>query len=214
MADDSASSTGHVRFFAGFVEGRRGEVLDAALAVFSTKGYDCGTMREIAAVVGVTEPALYRHYAGKEALFEDLIATAGDRAVGEVRARMAQVRPETVRESLTELVASGPHRRGGPGGLAQMLLIATPHQGLLLQAFRTHVAHPMFDSICEFVPQVDGFYGIDRNATETRARARAVMSLFVGYFMTSMMLGEAGQDEAVVDAVLATMGWNEPAHVD
>jgi len=211
MADDRARNDGPVPYFTAFVEGRRGEVLDAALTVFSSKGYDCGTMRQIAAVVGVTEPALYRHYTGKEALFEDLIATAGDRAVAEMRARMAQVRPETVRESLTELVASGPHRRGGPGGVAQMLLVATPHQELLLKAFRTHVARPMFESICEFVPRVDGFYGIDRSAVETRARSRAVMSLFVGYFMTSMMLGEAGQDEAVVDAVLATMGWNEPS---
>jgi len=211
MADDRARNDGPVPYFTAFVEGRRGEVLDAALTVFSSKGYDCGTMRQIAAVVGVTEPALYRHYAGKEALFEDLIATAGDRAVAEMRARMAQVRPETVRESLTELVASGPHRRGGPGGVAQMLLVATPHQELLLKAFRTHVARPMFESICEFVPRVDGFYGIDRSAVETQARSRAVMSLFVGYFMTSMMLGEAGQDEAVVDAVLATMGWNEPS---
>ena len=212
MADDRARNDGPVPYFTAFVEGRRGEVLDAALTVFSSKGYDCGTMRQIAAVVGVTEPALYRHYTGKEALFEDLIATAGDRAVAEMRARMAQVRPETVRESLTELVASGPHRRGGPGGVAQMLLVATPHQELLLKAFRTHVARPMFESICEFVPRVDGFYGIDRSAVETQARSRAVMSLFVGYFMTSMMLGEAGQDEAVVDAVLATMGWNGPAH--
>jgi AcrR family transcriptional regulator len=209
MTADSALDSAPVPYFAGFVEGRRGEVLDAALKVFASKGYDCGTMRQIATVLGVTEPALYRHYTGKEALIEDLIATAGDHAVAEVRARMALVRPESVRQSLTELVASGPHRRGGPGGVAQMLLVATPHQGLLLQAFRAHVARPMFESICEFVPRVDAFYGIERSAAETRARSRAVMSLFVGYFMTSMMLGESGQDEAVVDAVLATMGWED-----
>jgi AcrR family transcriptional regulator len=209
MTADSALDSSPVPYFAGFVEGRRGEVLDAALKVFASKGYDCGTMRQIATVLGVTEPALYRHYTGKEALIEDLIATAGDHAVAEVRARMALVRPESVRQSLTELVASGPHRRGGPGGVAQMLLVATPHQGLLLQAFRAHVARPMFESICEFVPRVDAFYGIERSAAETRARSRAVMSLFVGYFMTSMMLGESGQDEAVVDAVLATMGWED-----
>lgn len=196
------------RYFAEFVDGRRGELLDAALTVFSSKGYDCGTMREIAAVVGVTEPALYRHYAGKEALYEDLIATAGDRAVAEVRTRMEQVRLGTLRESLSELIASNPHRHGGPGGIARMLVIATPHRPALLAAFRAHLARPMYVAIREFVPRVDGFYGITRSSEEADARSRAVMSLFVGYFMTSMMLGEAGCDEAIVDAVVATMGWD------
>ena len=46
------------RYFEDFVEGRRGEILDAALAVFGEKGYEAGTMREIARRVGVTEPAI------------------------------------------------------------------------------------------------------------------------------------------------------------
>ena len=68
-------------YFSQFVEGRRGEVLDAALCVFAEKGYNGGTMRAIASRLGVTEPALYRHYAGKEALFADLVALAGDHVV-------------------------------------------------------------------------------------------------------------------------------------
>ena len=36
------------RYFADFIDGRRGEILDAALVVFGEKGYEAGTMREIA----------------------------------------------------------------------------------------------------------------------------------------------------------------------
>jgi len=211
MLESGALPGGPVRYFADIVEGRRGELLDAALTVFSSKGYDSGTMREIAAVVGVTEPALYRHYAGKESLYEDLIATAGGIAVAEVRRRMEDVRRETVRESLADVIASGPHRRGGPGGIARMLIVSTPHRPVLLEAFRSCLAQPMYVAIREFVPRVDAFYGITRDATEADGRARAIMSLLVGYFMTSMMLGEAGCDDAIVDAVMATMGWEAPA---
>lgn len=208
-ADAHSRPEGSAPYFAGFIEGRRGQVLDAALTVFSSKGYDRGTMREIASVVGVTEPALYRHYAGKEALYKDLIATAGDRAVSEVRLRMSDVRPYNLRESLAGLIAGGPHNQGGPGDVVRTLVLSTPHQPTLLQAFREHVAKPMFAAMCEFVPRVDEAYGIVRSTAETEARSRAIMSLFVGYFMTSMMLGDAGQDGAIVDAVLAITGWDE-----
>ena len=124
---------------------------------------------------------------------------------------MERVRPETLRESLAELLASGPHQGGGPSDVARMLLIAAPHRQALVQVFRTHLVRPMFDTIRRFVSYVDGFYGIARDEAETSAGARAVMSLFVGYFVTSMMLGDSGQDEAIVDAALATMGWTEPA---
>ena len=81
-------------YFAEFVEGRRGEILDAALAVFGEKGYEAGTMREIAAQVGVSEPAIYRHYASKEAILADIVATAGDRIAGEMHQGLRRCRRE------------------------------------------------------------------------------------------------------------------------
>ena len=40
----------------------------AALELFTVRGYDAATTREIAAAAGVSEGAIYRHYKGKEEL--------------------------------------------------------------------------------------------------------------------------------------------------
>ena len=198
-----------VRYFSDFVEGRRGEILDAALGVFAEKGYEAGTMREIATAVGVSEPALYRHYAGKEALFEELVGLAGDRIVGMAREMIAAVRPENLRASLRALIeARREASEGRESPVIRMLLVSAPHSGVFLSTFRAHLATPMAEMLGELVPRVDGYFGLTFTAEETDARIRAFMSQFVGHFMTSMVFGSAPSDETTVDAMLAIMGWD------
>ncbi|HRD45916.1 MAG TPA: TetR/AcrR family transcriptional regulator [Caulobacter sp.] len=49
------------------------EILDAARALFSQKGFEAARMDEVAAAVGVTKPAVYRYFPGKEKLIEALL---------------------------------------------------------------------------------------------------------------------------------------------
>ncbi len=51
-------------------------VLDAAEQLFATRGYRMTRTADIAKAVGVTEPAMYRYFAGKDALFEQVIVRA------------------------------------------------------------------------------------------------------------------------------------------
>ena len=57
-------------------------ILDAALEVFSEHGFDGATVRQIAAKVGVTDPALYSHFKGKKEIFEALMREAGPDLLG------------------------------------------------------------------------------------------------------------------------------------
>ncbi|MGE5675189.1 MAG: TetR/AcrR family transcriptional regulator [Mycobacterium leprae] len=52
---------------------RRLEILQSAIAVLAEKGYDGASMAEIAKNVGISAPALYHHFAGKEELFLEAI---------------------------------------------------------------------------------------------------------------------------------------------
>jgi AcrR family transcriptional regulator len=61
---------------------RRAEILDVAVGLFAARGYYGVSMDDIGAAAGVTGPALYHHFAGKEAMLaaalypvsEDLLA--------------------------------------------------------------------------------------------------------------------------------------------
>jgi AcrR family transcriptional regulator len=199
-------------YFSDFVDGRRGEILDAALAVFQEKGYAGGTMRDVATRLGVTEPALYRHYAGKEALYSDMLSVAGGRATEMAAASMSEIQPENLRESLLRLIARGPQHGSSGGGMMGTLMASAPHNEALMATFREHVARPMMAGIHEFVPRVDGFFGIERSPAELDGAIRVFLSLFVGYVATSRVLALPDEDEAMVDAMIRVMGWKGAEH--
>lgn len=48
-------------------------ILDTALDLFSKRGYDGVGMRDIAHNVGIRESAIYKHFAGKQELFDTLV---------------------------------------------------------------------------------------------------------------------------------------------
>jgi len=54
---------------------RKAQIARASAEAFSAQGYHAVSMETIAAKVGVSAPALYRHYAGKYDLFRDAVLT-------------------------------------------------------------------------------------------------------------------------------------------
>jgi AcrR family transcriptional regulator len=212
------------RYFADFIEGRRGEILDAALVVFGEKGYEAGTMREIAARVGVSEPAIYRHYESKEAILSDIVATAGDRIAGEMRNGLSEINGQNVVPMLHAFLEM--RRRGidakraiasantgmhplqaGAGGVMHILFHAAPHNEMFTGLLRAHLGNPMVEDIKVLIPRVDADCGITRSTEELDSKVRVFMSLFAGYFTTTLLYDAPPNDDAIVDAMLAIMGW-------
>lgn len=56
----------------------RQAILDAALDLFADRGFFGTSLRDVASAVGVRESALYNYFAGKDALFEALLAAHQD----------------------------------------------------------------------------------------------------------------------------------------
>lgn len=48
-------------------------ILDAAESLFASQGYQATTIKQVADKVGVQGPALYKHFASKRALFEEVL---------------------------------------------------------------------------------------------------------------------------------------------
>lgn len=66
---------------------RREQILDAAAEAFGRRGFDGVTVAELAAAVGVTAPALYRHFGAKDEILSAVTTEVLDRLVDIVETR-------------------------------------------------------------------------------------------------------------------------------
>src|SRR2546430_2043566 len=83
---------------------RRDEILEIAVGLFATRGYHGVSMDDIGAAAGVTGPALYHHFAGKEAMLVAALAPVSEGLLEGGRARVAAHvdAPKQALESLVE----------------------------------------------------------------------------------------------------------------
>lgn len=52
------------------------QILHQALTLFSVKGFEAVSMREIGAAVGIRESSIYKHYSGKQAILDAIVESA------------------------------------------------------------------------------------------------------------------------------------------
>jgi TetR/AcrR family transcriptional regulator len=74
---------------------RRQQLIETALDVFSRKGFDGATTKEIAVEAGVTEAIIFRHFPTKQALYNAVVQAKRDPV--EIVAWMAAVKSLTAR---------------------------------------------------------------------------------------------------------------------
>ena len=55
------------------------KILNAALSLFAENGYDGTSVEQIAELVGIKAPSLYKHFKGKEDILNALIDIAEER---------------------------------------------------------------------------------------------------------------------------------------
>lgn len=194
-------------YFAEFVEGRRGEILDAAMRVFVEKGYDGGSMRDIATRVGVTEPAIYRHFGSKEDLFVALMKVGAIHAQASVRRGLEGLAADDLRGQLLAMIAEKRQsmRLWGPG--LRNLLPAAARNPRFRDEYRNLMVIPTYEQLRAKAAELDEAIGVPDAEATRDGRVRALMALAIGFAVSSFVLQDE-PDEAVVDAALRTMGWD------
>jgi AcrR family transcriptional regulator len=83
---------------------RRDEILEIAVQLFAARGYHGVSMDDIGAAAGVTGPALYHHFAGKEAMLAAALIPVSEQLLGGGRSRITE-HPGSARAALAALVA-------------------------------------------------------------------------------------------------------------
>jgi AcrR family transcriptional regulator len=82
----------------------RRRLLDAALELFATQGFDATTVRQIADAVGVRDPAIYAHFAGKQALYDALLAEMGPVSLQALELDLDDVAADPPHEAVPRIV--------------------------------------------------------------------------------------------------------------
>lgn len=195
-----------IRFFRDTIAGRRGEIFDAAVSVFCARGYDGGTMREIAEAVGISEPALYRHFSGKEDLFVQMVHEAGGRMMGEVLPFVEHVGPDNAHNVLTRLLADRTSAARAYLPLLRTALAASLHNPAFLEAFREEIVVPATGVIAVLVRTLDERFSVDRETGTPEERARLLISIFIGWLVTSSLFEEYPPISPTIERA---MGWTD-----
>src|SRR3954454_3370976 len=76
---------------------RRDEILEIAVGLFATRGYHGVSMDDIGAAAGVTGPALYHHFAGKEAMLAAALIPVSEQLLAGGQARIAEAGDDPAR---------------------------------------------------------------------------------------------------------------------
>jgi AcrR family transcriptional regulator len=82
---------------------RRDEILEIAVGLFATRGYHGVSMDDIGSAAGVTGPALYHHFAGKEAMLVAALIPVSEGLLRGGKDRVAR-HPEDARAALADLI--------------------------------------------------------------------------------------------------------------
>src|SRR5947209_18026676 len=69
---------------------RRDEILEIAVGLFASRGYHGVSMDDIGAAAGVTGPALYHHFAGKEAMLAAALIPVSEQLLAGGRSRIVE----------------------------------------------------------------------------------------------------------------------------
>ncbi|MBX6382844.1 MAG: TetR/AcrR family transcriptional regulator [Microbispora sp.] len=85
---------------------RRAEILEAAANLFAARGFHGVSIEDIGAAVGVSGPALYRHFSGKEALLTEMLLDISER-LREQGARLATTADPDTAEAALDALLSG-----------------------------------------------------------------------------------------------------------
>ena len=82
---------------------RRDEILDIAVGLFAQRGYHGVSMDDIGSAAGVTGPALYHHFAGKEAMLIAALIPVSEGLLNGGRERVAR-HPRDAGAALADLI--------------------------------------------------------------------------------------------------------------
>jgi AcrR family transcriptional regulator len=166
-------------------QGTRDRIIDAALRLFSTKGYLGTATREISSEAGIAEVTLFRHFSSKEALFESVISNYS--FLPTLKEILPSVKAMPYEKALTEIA-----RRFLETLSLRKDLIKIMHSECHLYPDKIKGLQQGF--LVEMMGTISGFFTErqkqgDLKQFDTVIAARLFLGMFYQYFITKEVFG-------------------------
>ncbi|MBN2283802.1 MAG: TetR/AcrR family transcriptional regulator [Deltaproteobacteria bacterium] len=168
-------------------ERRHQEILDAAIRVFNSKGYNAATTAEIAREAGISEPIMYKHFGSKPELFLACFRSISDELL------------EAYREVYKNTVDNEVGYLEGVARVYIDFVENNPHKSMFLVHLLSYRDKPEFERVfMDFMDaSIEGVRRIIEAAKEKgRIRstidARILAGFFVNQYFTVVALKELG----------------------
>lgn len=173
-------------------EDTRNAIIEAAFQVFSCKGYNAATTKEIAMEAGVAEVTLFRHFKTKQEL---LYEVARDRAVYNVE-KLQRLVEENMdlppAEALQIIIGDRIQVMRENQNLMRFGLVEAHHDQELLKMYETRVIKPVLESMEHYL-RVQIARGHFRQVN-VMAASRILMAMIVSQVFNFPILMEPPRD--------------------
>ncbi len=162
----------------------RDKILDAALRLFSKRGYLGATTKEIAKKAGVAELTLFRHFTSKDRLFEEMIKSYS--FLPALKELIPEIRGMEYRDALSEIARRYLERLSERRDLIKIMLAE-------IHAYPSQVKVIYQNFIDELVRTLASYFRDLRNEGIVRdfdpeVAARAFFGMFFSYFNTEEIM--------------------------
>jgi TetR/AcrR family transcriptional regulator len=180
-------------------EQRRRQVISAAMRLFSSKGFDGTSTREIAQVAGINEALIFRHFQSKEDLYWAVVSSRIEAAGRQEKIREYLRAPHLdAREVLAAIAENLLDRTSEDADLTRLLLFSALRNSELSENFfRTYMAG-IYEALASFIRKEIGkgqFRKID-----PMVAARGFMGMISSHILLEELLG--GSRKAVSPRIL------------
>lgn len=185
-------------------------IINAAINIFSEKGFEATRTREIAERAGIAEGTIFRYFSTKDAILERmvplLIRVMMPRISGPIDRIISTHKTEAVEEIWYAILLDRIQMVRDNGRFIKSVLPELIHRAPLLNQLKTAI-QPMIEQYIEKVM----LYGIERDELDPALDKHMVMQQLLGFILSYSMFGGSEQTDISRDVrtfVQYTMrGW-------
>lgn len=187
-----------------FIETRRNELLDVALRVFASQGFDAATVDDIASEAGISKGTVYLYFPSKEAILDELVSRYS--VMEDVLKLSDELRSLPIERGVQALIATSWRILKERADLVRLLL-QIPFRPQSAKFLMERVILPANTLVADYLK---GSGRADkRRRLEAFLLARCFFGMLLGFFVTQELFGgnelSPLSDEQITSAITRVM---------